>query len=104
MAVRIICIKKDEGTSDNPYLAIDYFEWINEKINVNGVTDRTQIYDWIKDANGEAYITDADGNKTYLMPALCPQGNKYVKTVNDETITDQLLLLPECDLSQESGN
>ncbi len=97
MAVRIVCIKKDEGSSDNPYLAIDYFEWVNERINVNGVTDRTQIYDWIKDSNGEAYITDAAGNKTYLIPAISPQGNKYVKTVIDETIPDDLLLLPLCE-------
>jgi hypothetical protein len=97
MAVRIICIKRDEGLSDNPYLAIDYFEWINERINVNGITDRTQIYDWIKDGNGEAYITDDKGNKIYLIPAICPDGNKYVKTVEDESAPDSLLLLPQCD-------
>lgn len=97
MAVRIICIKRDEGTTGNPYLAIDYFEWINERINVNGITDRTQIYDWIKDGNGEAYITDEKGNKVFLIPAICPNGNKYVKTVEDESVTDSLLLLPQCD-------
>ncbi|MDO3642461.1 MAG: DUF3892 domain-containing protein [Mucilaginibacter sp.] len=97
MAVRIICIKKDEGITGNPYLAIDYFEWVNERINVNGITDRTQIYDWIKEGNGEAYITDEKGNKVYLIPAICPQGNKYVKTVEDESLDDSLLLLPQCD-------
>src|ERR1700733_8156511 len=97
MAVRITCIKKDEETNDNPYLAIDHFEWINERINVNGVTDRSLIHDWIKEGNGEAYIIDEDGNKIYLIPAVCPQGNKYVKTVVDETIPDNLLMLPLCD-------
>ena len=97
MAVKIISIKKDAESSDNPYLAIDYFEWINERINVNGVTERTLIHDWIKEGNGEAYITDTKGNKTYLIPAVCPLGNKYVKTVVDETITDELLLLPLCE-------
>lgn len=97
MAVRIICIKKDEGITGNPYLAIDYFEWVNERINVNDITDRTQIYDWIKEGNGEAYITDEKGNKVYLIPAICPQGNKYVKTVEDESLDDSLLLLPQCD-------
>ncbi|ASU34230.1 DUF3892 domain-containing protein [Mucilaginibacter xinganensis] len=98
MAVRIICIKKDEDSSDNPYLAIDYFEWINERINVTGVTERTLIHDWIKNGNGEAYVTDDKGNKTYLIPAICPQGNKYVKTVDDESKVDLLLLLPDCNL------
>ena len=95
MAVRIVCIKKEEGTYNNPYLAIDYLEWINERINVNGVTDRAKIYDWIKDDNGEAYVIDESGNKQYLIPALCPQGNKYVKT-NDDEGQDYLLSLPEC--------
>ncbi len=95
MAVRIICIKKDDGISDNPYLAIDYFEWINERINVKGVTDRTLIHDWVKDGN-DAYVIDDSGNKLNLIPAVCPKGNKYVKTVTDETLTDLLLLLPEC--------
>jgi hypothetical protein len=96
MAVRIVSIKKDEGDHENPYVAIDYLEWINESIHVNGITDRTKIYDWIKDANGVAYIIDKCGNKTYLIPAISAQGNKYVKTVADETVTDCLLLLPEC--------
>ncbi|MGZ3872893.1 MAG: DUF3892 domain-containing protein [Mucilaginibacter sp.] len=97
MAVRIICIKKEEGMAENPYLAIHYFEWVNERINVKGITDRAKIYDWIKNEAGEAYITGADGTRTYLIPATCPQGNKYVKTVEDESVTDNLLLLPLCE-------
>jgi hypothetical protein len=97
MAVRIICIKKDEGNHENPYVAIDHLEWINERINVKGITDRTKIHDWIKEENGEAYIIDRGGNKTYLIPAVTPQGNKYVKTVDDEAIEDSLLLLPMCE-------
>ena len=97
MAVRIICIKKDKGRYENPYIAIDYFEWINERINVKGITDRTKIYDWIKEEDGDAYIIDDAGAKIRLIPAMSPQGNKYVKTVADETAKDCLLLLPLCD-------
>jgi hypothetical protein len=97
MAVRIICIKKDEGKYENPYIAIDHLEWINERINVKGITDRSKIHDWIKDEDGEAYIIDPYGNKTFLIPAITPNGNKYVKTVMDETVPDCLLLLPACD-------
>ena len=96
MAVRIICIKKEEGKYENPYVAIDHVEWINERINVKGVTDRIKIHDWIKNEDGEAYIIDKYGNKTYLVPAVSPQGDKYVKTTGDED-TDCLLLLPLCD-------
>ena len=96
MAVRILCIKKDEGKYDNPYIAIDYFEWINERINVKGITDRTKIHDWIKEEDGEAYIIDQSGSKILLIPAICPDGNKYVKT-SDDAGEDHLLLLPICD-------
>jgi hypothetical protein len=96
MAVRIICIKRDDGEYDNPYIAIDHLEWINERINVKGITDRTVIHDWIKEERGEAYIIDKNGEKLYLIPAVCPDGNKYVKTVEDETVPDSLLSLPEC--------
>lgn len=96
MAVRIICIKKHSGKHKNPYIAIDYLEWINERINVKGVTERAKIYDWIKDENGEAYVIDQSGAKLYLIPAIGDDGHKYVKTVKDESAADYLLSLPEC--------
>jgi len=96
MAVRIICIKTDTKPHHNPYVAIDSLEWINERINVKGLTERAKLYDWIKNEDGEAYIIDNNGNKTSLIPAVCPDGNKYVKTVTDESEPDYLLGLPEC--------
>lgn len=95
MAVRILCIKTDVAPHNNPYVAIDSLEWVNERINVKGITERSKLYDWIKNEDGEAYIIDERGIKTCLIPALCPQGNKYVKTVNDESENDILLGLPE---------
>lgn len=95
MAVRIICIKREKGVYENPWLAINYVEWVNERVNVNGITERAKIHDWIKDLDGEAYIIDPTGKKILLIPATSPGGNKYVKTGDDETI-DFLLSLPEC--------
>ncbi|MDB5147144.1 MAG: hypothetical protein JWQ57_1164 [Mucilaginibacter sp.] len=96
MAVRIVCIKTDTRPHENPYVAIDSLEWINERINVKGLTERSKLYDWIKNEDGDAYIIDNKGNKTSLIPAVCPEGNKYVKTVYDESEPDYLLGLPEC--------
>ena len=98
MAVRIICIKRDEGSYENPYVAIDHLEWVNERIKVNGITDRTKIYDWIAYEKGEAYVLNQHGEKAYLIPAISPLGTKYVKTVTDEAREDILLFLPECTL------
>ena len=96
MAVRILSIKTDETPHENPYVAIDSLEWVNERVNIKGLTERSKLYDWIKNEDGEAYIIDNDGNKTSLIPALCPLGNKYVKTDCDESENDLLLSLPEC--------
>jgi len=95
MAIRIICIKRNEGIHENPWLAINYVEWINERVNVNGITEREKIHDWIKDLAGVAYIIDKHGNKVPVEPAVSPKGDKYVKTADDETI-DCLLSLPDC--------
>jgi len=54
------------------------------------------MYDWVVNKNGKAYVKDAQGNVAYLIGAISPRGNKYVKTVADETKTDNLLKLPEC--------
>jgi hypothetical protein len=95
MAVRIICIKREKGKYENPYMAIDYLEWINERINVKGITDRSKIHDWIKDEQGEAYIVDKGGQKISLIPVTTPDGAKYVRTAADAS-ADCLLKLPEC--------
>ncbi len=80
MAVRIICIKKDDGKYENPYMAIDHFEWINERINVKGVTDRSKIHDWIKDENGEAYIIDQKaGTRFTLCQQFAPMATNMLK-------------------------
>ncbi|MBS1511080.1 MAG: DUF3892 domain-containing protein [Bacteroidetes bacterium] len=96
MSVRITCIKKSNGYHSNPYTAIETLGWINESTNATGISTRLTIYNWIKDEHGVAYVTDYLGNKAFLITAISSSGNKYVKTVADETKTDNLLQLPEC--------
>jgi hypothetical protein len=96
MSVRITCIKKSGGYHQNPYTAIESLGWINEQTNATGNSDRLTIYNWIKDEGGVAYVTDYLGNKAYLTTAISSTGTKYVKTVADETKTDNLLQLKEC--------
>ncbi len=94
MAVRILSVKKEAGVYDNPYLAIDYLEWVNERINVKGITDRPKLHDWIKDENGEAYIIDEQGERIFLIAELSADGVKYVRTANKQE-ADYLLILPD---------
>ena len=96
MPIRITCIRKSAGYHQNPYTAIESLTWINETTNGTGVTNRLAMYDWIKDEGGVAYVTDKLGNKAYLTTGISASGTRYVKTVADETKTDNLLELPEC--------
>jgi len=54
------------------------------------------MYDWVVNDHGQAFVKDANGNVAYLVGAISSKGNKYVKTVADETKTDNLLYLSEC--------
>lgn len=95
MAIRITCITKDDTDNQNRYTAISELGWINESTQETGRSSRLTIYDFIKNG-GTAYVKDFSGNLAYLMTAETFKGTKYVKTVADETKTDNLLSLGRC--------
>jgi len=96
MAVRIICINKENGYHDDPHVAIEYLGWTNEATGESGKSTRLVVYDWLKNKGGVAFVKDRFGNKAYLVPKVSRNGNPYVQTVADNTPTDNLLRLPEC--------
>lgn len=96
MSVRITCIRKDHGNHDNPHVAISSVDWVNESTSERGTTSRTEMYDWIKDKNGYAYVRDNQGNEVRVGTAETPRGTKYIRTYRDKVWTDNLLALPEC--------
>ncbi|MEX0918674.1 MAG: DUF3892 domain-containing protein [Candidatus Paceibacterota bacterium] len=96
MAIRITCIKKDSGNHENPQSAISSLGWENDSTGATGRSTRLEIYKYVVDDKGLAYVQDAYGNKAKLIGGITPRGTKYVKTVADETKADNLLKLPEC--------
>ena len=68
MSVRITCINKSNGHHADPHHAIQNLGWINEETNARGKNTRLEIYDWIKNKGGHAYVRDAqqhgDGRNT----------------------------------------
>lgn len=96
MAVKIGCITKNSGDHQNRYTAISELGWIEEHTGKTGRATRIEMYDFIKSGTGQAYVKDRYGNIAYLMTGVTNRGTKYVKTVADETKTDNLLELPEC--------
>lgn len=97
MAISIKCINKDNGNHENPNVAITHLGWVNEADGTSGKNTRIEIYNWIKVDKGEAYVKNVYGNTVKVITAETASGTKYVKTESDNTTTDNLLKLPECD-------
>lgn len=96
MAIKITCINKDNGYHENPNLAISHLGWVNEATGKTGKNTRIEIYNWIKNEGGIAYVKDRAGKKVEVITAETNNGTKYVKTVADSTTLNNLLSLPEC--------
>ena len=50
----------------DPHHAIQDLGWINEQSSETGESTRLQVYDWIKNENGKAYVRDKHGNTAYV--------------------------------------
>lgn len=96
MAIRITCVNKDSGNHENPNLAITHLGWINEQTQETGKNTRLEIYNWINDKNGYAYVTDINGNKATVVTAQTNNGTRYLKTEADNSVKNNLLSLSEC--------
>lgn len=96
MSIRITCINKDGGNHENPHAAIRQLGWINESSGERNRITRIDLYNWIKNQGGQAYVKDAYGNIAYVGTAVTSSGTQFVRTYADKTWTDNLLSLPEC--------
>ena len=96
MAVRITCINKSNGYHADPHHAIEDFGWVNEETRASGVSTRAQMYDFLKNQKGSAYVVDSRGNKAHAYARENARGTQFVQTYADNVWTDNLLALPEC--------
>jgi len=95
VSFRIICIRKDNGDHENPYVAITNLRWQDENNGSTGDSSREQMYDWVH-GGGVAVVIDGAGNRAQLEALLTARGTKYVRTRPAHSKTDNLLELPEC--------
>ncbi len=74
-------------------------EYSNKQIEIRkvhilnlGWFNKEDIYDYIKYSNGTVKVNISPYPS--LIPVLSAQGEKYVRSVSDETIKDNLMSLP----------
>ena len=96
MSIRITCINKSGGNHADPHHAIQNLGWIEDQTGKTGRATRLEIYDWIKDQNGQAYVRDARGNAAYIGTRVHANGTRFLQTYADGVWSDNLLPLPEC--------
>ncbi len=97
MAIKIVCINKENGRHDDPYEAISFLGWVEDGTGSKGKLSRLQLVDWIE-RGGEAYVLGGLSQRVKVVVRVSRHGNKYVKTVANGVETDNLLSLSECPL------
>jgi hypothetical protein len=93
MAIRITCINKSGGYHDDPHHAISHLGWVNEQTGKQGKSTRLEVYNWIKNENGTAYVTDSAGHRAYVGARENSAGTKYLQTYADQRWSNNLLAL-----------
>lgn len=96
MAIRITCIKKSGGYHADPHHAITELGWVEDGTGKTGRSSRLELYSWIKEQGGSAYVRDGRGNHADVGTREHGDGTRYVQTYADRVWTDNLLALPEC--------
>jgi hypothetical protein len=94
MEIQLVSMELNTGLQENPLCAIRSLHWIHRKARVYSKHTREELYDWIKNENGRAYIVSGEGMKSYVLTAISPKGTKYLITEVGKEYSDELLLLP----------
>ena len=96
MAVKITCIRKDQGNHQNPHEGINDFGWVNEQTRAAGQSTRAQMVQFLEQQGGKAYVKDRLGSVAYISVVTSQWDTKYLRTYANGKWTDNLLSLPEC--------
>lgn len=97
MSIRITCISKAAGDHENPYVAISTLGW-HDELNplFKRFYSREEMYDFVA-KGGLAYVYDRTGTiRSKLEAVTSPRGTKYVRSIPNFTVRDNLLELSEC--------
>ena len=97
LAIKIICISKESGEHENPYLAISRLGWVDEFVTYKmGNCSREEMFDMILNGTS-AFVYEQNSIVRYKLGcAISSDGKKYVKTQVNGSSRDRLLELNEC--------
>lgn len=84
----ITCINKDDRY--NPYERIQYVGGEGWKWSLSKAIAEIEAGNW------KFYVERPAGDSVWVVVALSPYGNKYLKTTADGDEPNNLLSLPEC--------
>lgn len=91
--IEITGIRKDNGNHNNPYEAIEAYQWFNHENGNHGITSRDGGVKWVSDGN-KAYVEQVKP-RAYCYVNTSANGTKFLQTYSDATESNNLLRLPE---------
>lgn len=98
MAVKITQISPKTTTQNQDkvlaHLNIQNFKWINEQTLQEGVTPLSVMFDWVVNKKGRAYL-NINGVIIPVFGAISPTGQAYLRCLQNNSWTDELLDLPQ---------
>ncbi len=98
MAIKVIKIEPANlGIAGDPiaaHKAVEWFVWVNESNQTSGKTSRKDMYNWIVNQKGQAYI-NVGGQTARLFGALSQTGEQYIQAAKDGKWVNDLLELSD---------
>lgn len=94
MAVKIVAIRKGNGSHNNPHEAISMYRWVNESTGKSGDSLSSTMVHWMEHEKGEAYV-GSGANKAWCHVNVSTHGTKFLQTYAGGKWANNLLSLPE---------
>lgn len=101
MVIKITRVRSENRPTDRleAHVAMKSFVWLNEQTQQTGEATRDNMYDWIVNKKGKAYIKNqTTGENIYIFGAVTLTGQRYIRTAENGVWTDGLI-----DLERQSA-
>ena len=96
MAIRLICITKEERPGVPPLLCLTEIGGVNEQNGEVRIYNRAELYDVVMKGEHPVYLLDILGGKVKVYGDRTESGEKYLRTTMNEEKADDLLKLSSC--------
>ena len=96
MTFRIVCISRNGKEGGDPLLSVSELGAVNEQTGDVRFYNLAELHDVANNEDNNVYLTDILGKKVRVIPAVTPNGEKYVRSTFNDDKMDDILKLSSC--------